>query len=127
MDYHKADVVVRDGRTMISKQCNRWRVEAQLWKGDKMIAKMYEGMGTQATHPLSHPWVIFGSGMSVAVACVQVFNVVNWDLMGNMHFSGDVTAQHIEDSIERIELAASKERSERRKSGSGFKYDSVDP
>ena len=70
VDYHKAEVVVRDGRTMITKQCHSWRAEAQLWKGEVKVATMYKGMGSQANHPETHPWVIFGQRMSVALACV---------------------------------------------------------
>ena len=63
-----------------------------------MVAKMYLGMGTQATHRLSHPWVIFGKGLSVALACVKVLCEGSMNLQDDMIFTGDITRQVIEDA-----------------------------
>ena len=110
VDYHKADVVVRDGRTMVSKQCNSWRLEAQLRRGAEMVAKMYLGMGTQATHRLSHPWVIFGKGLSVALACVKVLHDDGIDLQEDTTFTGDITRQVIEDAWSAAKDASRRKR-----------------
>ena len=110
VDYHKADVVVRDGRTMVSKQCNSWRIEAQLWKGSEMVAKMYLGMGTQVSHPLSHPWVIFGKGLSVALACMKVLHQNGIDFEKDTIFTGDITRQVIDDAWSAATIASRRKR-----------------
>ena len=75
-----------------------------------MVAKMYLGMGTQATHRLSHPWVIFGKGLSVALACVKVLHDDGIDLQEDTTFTGDITRQVIEDAWSAAKDASRRKR-----------------
>lgn len=78
--YHKADVVFTDGGDRrISKQCWSYRPEGQLWigpegqKGQK-IAYAYFGMGTAASHSLTHNFVVFGLRLSALTAILEVLD-----------------------------------------------------
>ena len=70
--YHKADVVFIEGERRISKQCWSYRPEGQLWAANKMTSKAYFGMGTAASHDECHNFVVFGSRLSVLIACIEI-------------------------------------------------------
>ena len=116
VDYHKAEVVVRDGRTMITKQCHSWRAEAQLWKGEVKVATMYQGMGTQCNHPETHPWVIFGQRLSVVLACVAVLEEGTFNIVDDIIFTGDVSLTMMESAKSAAQNMAKKKRQRTRRS-----------
>ena len=116
VDYHKAEVVVRDGRTMITKQCHSWRAEAQLWKGEVKVATMYQGMGTQCNHPETHPWVIFGQRLSVVLACVAVLEEGNFNTVDDIIFTGDVSLTMLDSAKSAAQNMAKKKRQRTRRS-----------
>ena len=70
--YHKADVQYVGGDVLISKSCQSYRPEGQLWLGNEKVAYAYFGMGTQESHPLDNSFVLFGKKISVLLAAIAV-------------------------------------------------------